>query len=158
MGTDEPAGDDVYQPEDTEVPADEGVLEHSDTLSDREADPYEEGWSPPEKPLGVGHRGTTANEQRERAPLAERLAEEVPDPLLDGDLSQDGDGIGDATDTDGEPWDGEVGRVRSGRLVALDEGAHTAVDGDVFARDVGVDGAAASAEEAAVHTVPDTEE
>lgn len=55
-------------------------------------------------------------------------------------------------DGDGEPWDGEVGTVRAGRLTRdldIDEPDSTAGE------DVGIDGAAASAEEAAVHIVAD---
>jgi hypothetical protein len=59
----------------------------------------------------------------------------------------DGDGIGDCVDTDGEPIDAEVGTRRSGRLVAGES--------DTIAHDVGVDGGAASAEEAAMHIVED---
>ncbi len=52
----------------------------------------------------------------------------------------------------------EVGTRRSGRLVAPDEGAHSDVDeSDLVAEDVGFDGAAASAEEAAIHVVDDEE-
>ena len=40
---------------------------------------------------------------------------------------------------------------RSGRLVAPDEGAHSDAESDAVARDVGIDGGAAGAEEAAVH-------
>ncbi len=65
----------------------------------------------------------------------------------------DGDGIGDAPDSDGEPVDHEVGTSRSGRLVAPDEGAHEDGESGLIATDVGIDGAAASAEEAAVHVV-----
>jgi len=39
--------------------------------------------------------------------------------------------------------------------VAPDEGAHSDTDPNLDATDVGIDGAAASAEEAAVHVVPD---
>ncbi|NHA70183.1 DUF5709 domain-containing protein, partial [Phycicoccus flavus] len=55
----------------------------------------------------------------------------------------------------GEDWlgDAEVGDDRSGRLVAPDEGAGTDVEKDLVSEDVGVDGAGASAEEAAVHVV-----
>lgn len=64
-----------------------------------------------------------------------------------------GDGLGDAEDTDGELYDDEVGTPRAGRLAEY--------DGDVgdyrylYAVDVGIDGGSASAEEAAVHIVPD---
>ena len=59
---------------------------------------------------------------------------------------------------DGENVGGpEVGEVRSGRLVAPDEGAHSDDEQELVAEDVGFDGAAASAEEAAVHVVDDDE-
>jgi len=47
---------------------------------------------------------------------------------------------------------------RSGRLVAPDEGAHDDDDQELFAEDVGIDGAAAGAEEAAVHVVDEDED
>jgi hypothetical protein len=43
-------------------------------------------------------------------------------------------------------------------LVDLNEGIGPDVEKDLLATDVGIDGAAASAEEAAVHIVPDDEE
>jgi hypothetical protein len=64
-----------------------------------------------------------------------------------------GDGLGDAADTDGEPWDDEVGDVRAGRLVASDEGFGEDTDEELYASDAGIDGGAASAEEAAVHVI-----
>ena len=64
----------------------------------------------------------------------------------------------DATDTDDEELDdGEVGEERAGRLVDPDEGLGEDTEKDLVADDVGIDGAAASAEEAAVHIVPDQE-
>lgn len=150
-------GDEVYQPgtpDDNEVPEDEGLLDPEDTLLDRGVDPYDEGWSPPDRPLGVGRTGTTAREQREGETLDQRLAEEVPDTGV-GVL--DDDGIGDASDTDGELRDDEVGDRRAGRLVAPDEGAHEDTEKDLLAWDAGIAGAGASAEEAAVHVVPDDE-
>jgi hypothetical protein len=51
-----------------------------------------------------------------------------------------------------------VGDDRAGRLVAPDEGTHEDDEEDLLADDVGIAGAAASAEEAAVHVVPGTEE
>jgi len=50
-----------------------------------------------------------------------------------------------------DPSDSLESDARSGRLVAPDEGAHEDDESNVFARDVGQDGGAASAEEAAVH-------
>ncbi|WP_433544086.1 DUF5709 domain-containing protein (plasmid) [Streptomyces sp. CA-294286] len=153
-------GDDVYQPDDAEeVTADSGILDPEDTLNDREADPYEEGWSPPERPLAVGRVGTTAEEQQEGESLDGRLAQEVPDPALDTPGGPEGDdGLGDLPGGAGEPVDDEVGDRRAGRLVAPDEGAREDAEKDMLANDVGIDGAAASAEEAAVHIVPDDAE
>ncbi|WP_435194226.1 DUF5709 domain-containing protein [Streptomyces sp. NRRL F-5630] len=148
-------GDDVYQPEATEEPGeDEAVqLDYEDTLLDPDVeDPLDEGYSPPERPLAVDKDGTALAESEERESLDQRLAEEVPDI---GDPQ--GDGLGDALDTDGELRDDEVGEDRSGRLVAPDEGLGPDTEKDLVASDVGIDGAAASAEEAAVHVVEDDE-
>jgi hypothetical protein len=51
--------------------------------------------------------------------------------------------------------DGEVGAERAGRLVDPDRGSGEDLEKDLVGTDVGIDGAAASAEEAAVHVVPD---
>jgi len=145
-------GDDVYQPDGSEIQEDAGPLEPEDTLDDRGIpEVLDEGYSPPERPFGVDQVGTTAAEQQEGESLDERLPRERPDIQVEAD-----DGLGDATDTDGELMDWEVGELRSGRLVAPDEGAHIREDGMV-GEDVGIDGGAASAEEAAVHVVEDTD-
>ncbi|MBO1332859.1 DUF5709 domain-containing protein [Streptomyces sp. VRA16 Mangrove soil] len=151
-------GDEVYQPGDPDAHEDEGILDVEDTLNDRGVDPYDEGWSPPERPLGVEHTGVTAAERLHGESLDERLAEERPDPVIDayealesGD--DDADGIGDLRGGEGEPVDLEVGGRRAGRLVAPDEGAHEDAEKDMLAADVGFGGGAASAEEAAVHLV-----
>ncbi|MFF9092788.1 DUF5709 domain-containing protein [Streptomyces sp. NPDC014776] len=142
-------GDDVYQPDPSDQREDTGVLDSEDTLEyDGVDDPLDRGWSPPERPWAVEHTGVTAAERRAGETLDQRLAEELPDPPV-----PDGDGIGDTDGTDGEPLDSEVGAVRSGRLVAPDEGAHEDEEAALVASDVGIDGAAASAEEAAMHIV-----
>ncbi|NEB78385.1 hypothetical protein G3I40_24635 [Streptomyces sp. SID14478] len=151
-------GDEVYQPGDPDAREDEGVLDAEDTLSDRGVDPYDEGYSPPERPLGVEHTGTTASEQRDGETLDERLSEERPDPVIDEyealeSDEDDADGVGDLPEGEGEPLDEEVGALRAGRLVAPDEGAHEDAEKDMLAEDIGIDGGAASAEEAAVHVV-----
>ncbi|MEV7427446.1 DUF5709 domain-containing protein [Streptomyces sp. NPDC091212] len=143
-------GDEVYQPDHAEIGEDQGILDSEDTLVDSGSDPFDEGWSPPERPLGVEHTGTTAAERLAGESLDQRLAEEVPDYAVPA-----GDGIGDLPYGEGEQLDDEVGDERSGRLVAPDEGAHEDAEKDMIASDVGIDGAAASAEEAAVHLVPD---
>jgi hypothetical protein len=103
------------------------------------ADPLEEGYSPPERPLGM----------RRELTLDERLVAEEPDREADTAW----DGIGDTRDTDGERVDDQVGTTRAGRLVSPDEDRPTEPEPDMVARDVGIDGAAASAEEAAMHVV-----
>ena len=58
-------------------------------------------------------------------------------------------------DLDGELIDEEVGDARAGRLTEEDDGVRLDTDAELFAHDRGIDGGAASAEEAAVHVVPD---
>ncbi|MEU9669901.1 DUF5709 domain-containing protein [Streptomyces bobili] len=142
-------GDDVYQPDASEIQDDAGLLDAKDTLeNDGVGDPLDRGWSPPERPWAVEHDGVTAAERRQGETLDQRLSEELPDLV-----TPDGDGLGDSDDTDGELLDNEVGAARSGRLVAPDEGAHEDEESALIATDVGIDGAAASAEEAAMHIV-----
>lgn len=151
--TDEAMGDEVYQPDGSEVQDDAGVLDASDTLDYRAGEEaLDEGYSPPERPWAVEHTGVTAAEARRGETLDERLAEEVPDLAV-----PEGDDLGDVWDTDGELLDGEVGDGRAGRLVAPDEGAHENTETDLFASDRGLDGAGASAEEAAMHVIPDAD-
>jgi hypothetical protein len=124
-------------------------LQPDDTLDERGVDDVlDEGMSPPERPSRQTAQGITAAEEAEGETLDERLAQEEPDPTAGIDHTGEGqeDGLLEGDDTD--PSDGlEFGDERAGRLVASDDG----VDGD--AEDAGIDGAAASAEEAAMHTV-----
>ncbi|MGW1160175.1 DUF5709 domain-containing protein [Streptomyces sp. NPDC002513] len=146
-------GDEVYQPDGSEVQDDVGLLDASDTLDYGGGDEsLDEGYSPPERPWGVQHAGVTASEQQRGESLDERLAEEVPDIGF-----PEGDDLGDAWDTDGELIDDEVGGERAGRLLAPDEGSHENTESDLFASDVGLDGAGASAEEAAIHLIADSD-
>ncbi len=118
-------------------------------------DPDEDaGWSPPERPWGVGAWGTTAREESAGEGLRGRLARELRDGGGDGDDDAEaGDGLGDTSDTDGELIDDEVGGRRAGRLVE-DDGSWDDEEPELHASDVGIDTGAASAEEAAVHVVP----
>lgn len=114
-----------------------------DNVPDRGLDdPLDEGYSPPEKWSPAEGFGNTADEQLEGETLEQRLAQEEPD--IDP-YAEEGENVGGP----------EVGAERSGRLVSPDEGAHEDRDGELLAEDVGIDGAAATAEEAAVHVVPD---
>ncbi|SFD45806.1 DUF5709 domain-containing protein [Streptomyces aidingensis] len=148
MSDEETEGDEVYQPQMEDVPDDAGPLETKDTLVQRGSEPIEEGYSPPERPFAVDDWGTTAREQREGEGLERRLSRELPEP----DTAPD-DGIGDLPDGEGEPRDTEVGDARAGRLVGYGGGSAPDTDAELSAADVGIDGGAASAEEAAVHLV-----
>ncbi|MEU7406827.1 hypothetical protein, partial [Streptomyces sp. NPDC044948] len=112
MGTD-PMADDAYQPTGTnEEQEDAAPLDLQDAVDERTYDDtLDEGYSPPEKPLGVTKHGTTAAEQHEGETLDERLAEEVPDVE-----APDGDGVGDEPGGEGEPVDPEEGVHRTGAV------------------------------------------
>jgi hypothetical protein len=143
----------IYGTDGTDPEEDSGVLEPEDTLDGTPGvrDVLDTGWSPPERPWAVEDWGTTEAEEEAGESLDGRLARELPDRLDD-----DGDGLGDTADTDGELIDDEVGDVRSGRLVLSDQDQEAGWFGEMFARDAGLDGAGASAEEAAVHVVPES--
>ncbi|MFT4200758.1 DUF5709 domain-containing protein [Gordonia sp. (in: high G+C Gram-positive bacteria)] len=112
-------------------------LQPGDMLADEElGDVLDRGYSPPDYPPHDYERGNDVHET-----LDERLAEEEPDTTADAD------------DQDASSY--EVGDQRAGRLVAPDEGAGPDVDEQLLATDVGVDGAGASAEEAAIHVIDD---
>lgn len=117
-----------------------------DSLTDGErvAEPLDEGYSPPEKWSAAQGYGNTPLEEEMGESLDQRLAQEVaePDPYVDA---------ANRPETVG----GEVGEERSGRLVAEDEGLAEDTEKDLVADDVGIDGAGASAEEAAVHVIDD---
>jgi hypothetical protein len=149
IGTDDTLGasDDVtpnesyhgYSVDDEDQPQSTG-----DSLSDsdRIAEPLDEGYSPPEKWSAAQGYGNTPLEEETGESLDQRLAQEVPE----ADPYQ-------AAAAEAEHVEGEVGQGRSGRLVAEDEGVAEDTEKDLVADDVGVDGAGASAEEAAVHTI-----
>ena len=140
----------IYGTDGTDPEEASGLLEPEDTLEDLHGvrDVLDTGWSPPERPWAVNDWGTTGAEESAGESLDGRLARELPDG---GD--DDGDGLGDASDTDGELVDDEVGEFRAGRLVDADDGGTRDTDDALWARDLGIDGAAASAEEAAMHIV-----
>jgi Family of unknown function (DUF5709) len=131
-----------------------GLLQPSDTLDEPGGvtDVLDTGWSPPERPWAVNDWGTTEREEGAGESLAGRLARELPEAQ-----DVDGDGLGDASDTDGELIDDEVGNRRAGRLVES-EALWGDTEPELHAHDVGIDGAGASAEEAAMHVVGDWDE
>lgn len=123
-----------YEPQpETPLLGESVQLDSQETLTgDPGEDPLDSGYVPPDRPVALDKYGLTAEEEQEGEPLADKLAAEEPE----------------------SEWT-EAGR--SGRLVAPDEGAHPDVEADMVARDEGVDGGAATAEEAAVHVVDDDE-
>jgi hypothetical protein len=122
-------------------------LQPQDTLDDRGVDDVlDEGISPPEELRGSKAKGVTPAEAREGETIDDRLRQEEPEVWEDAEAESGADIV------DG-PVGGEVGDQRSGRLLAPDEGAHEDVEKDLVAEDEGIDGAGASAEEAAVHTI-----
>ncbi|MFS0697341.1 DUF5709 domain-containing protein [Streptomyces nitrosporeus] len=148
-------GDDVYQPDGSDVdnrPTDE--LDPENVLDEPGLDDIlDTGYSPPEKPLGVSKYGTTGEEQLKGESLDQRIAQEVPedDPLRAAEESaEDGDAVEDAEPEDNGPEEDEAGDRRAGRIEAAGDPV-TSRDNRVLGRDVGIDGGAASAEEAAVH-------
>jgi hypothetical protein len=140
----------IYGTDGTDPEEASGLLEPGDTLDGDPGvrDVLDTGWSPAERPWAVDDWGTTEAEEAAGESLDGRLRRELPDRLDD-----EGDGLGDSSDTDGELLDDEVGDVRAGRLVDAGDGGTSDTDDELWARDEGIDGAGASAEEAAVHIV-----
>ncbi len=135
------------------------VLDASDTLDgDPGDDPLDRGVAAPQRWSAAIRHGTTAEEQQTGESLDELLAEEEPDVTGEvddepiGDLTEDEDAADE--DVDGLLLD-DGPDPRAGRLVAEDEGAHPDEEADLVARDTGIDGGAATAEEAAMHVVED---
>ena len=112
--------------------------------SDRVAEPLDEGYSPPEKWSAAQQYGNTPLEESMGESLDQRLSQEVPEPDPNEVAAREAEHV-----------EGEVGAERAGRLVAEDEGLSEDTEKDLVADDVGIDGAGASAEEAAVHVVED---
>jgi hypothetical protein len=110
-------------------------------------DPLDRGYSPPEKYSAAQGFGNTPYEEATGETLEQRVAQEEPEP----DPYEEAERLEAEEDLD----DGEVGAERAGRLVDPDRGVGEDSEKDLVGTDVGIDGAAASAEEAAVHIVPD---
>jgi hypothetical protein len=135
------------------------VLDASDTLDgDPGEDPLDRGVAAPQRWSAAMRYGSTAAEQQDGESLDQLLAKEEPDVAADVDDEPIGDLDGDE-DAGDEDVDGllldDGPDPRAGRLVAEDEGAHPDEEADLVARDTGIDGGGASAEEAAMHVVDD---
>ena len=118
-------------------------LQPQDTLDDRGVDDVlDEGISPPEELRGAKAKGVTPAEAVEGETIDDRIRQEEPEVWEEADAESDAESL------DG-PVGGEVGEARAGRLLSTDED----VEQDLIAEDEGIDGAGASAEEAAVHRI-----
>jgi Family of unknown function (DUF5709) len=158
-------GDETGKPKFTEY----GQEDASDTLEgDPGDDPLDQGIIAPDRWSAAGRYGTTADEEEAGESLDQLLDEEEPEPdpyAVAGDETGEDAGRETGGDTGGDtgedaaeapdatPAGGYSADPRAGRLVGEDEGAHLNADPDLVARDVGIDAGAASAEEAAVHTL-----
>src|SRR3712207_1368727 len=105
-------------------------LDTSDTLAGPagDGDALDAGYSPPDRPYALDDDELTVAGQRRRETLAERLAREVPEEV---------------------PVDAD----RAGRLADPEQYGALERSDAIEGWDVGIDGGAASAEEAAVHIV-----
>jgi hypothetical protein len=134
---------------------DDNQLQPEDTLIDRGIDDVlDEGFSPPEQPYGRGAFGPSEG-------MDQMLAEGEPDPAarINVWLDEDEQQRSDEAEQQAEfPESREVGGVRSGRLVAPDWGFGDDTEAELVAEDAGISGGAASAEEAAVHIIEDSEQ
>ena len=128
-----------YSVDDEDQPAAEDFLD-----SDLENE-MDRGYSPPEKLSAAQGWGNTPLEEAMGETLDQRLQQEEPEP----------DPYVAAAEEQEVLDDGEVGGERAGRLVDPDQGFGEDTEADLVADDVGIDGAAASAEEAAMHIVED---
>lgn len=133
--------DDSTPPDDESIDDNTPDPENELPTEDPDLDSLEAGIIPPDRWSPAQGFGNTPAEVLRGETLDQRLAEEEPDtpPTQVSDRWPQGP------------------QPRSGRLVAEDEGAHPDTESEAVARDVGVDGGAAGAEEAAVHIVPEEE-
>ena len=135
---------------------DEDQLQPEDTLDDGDLeDVLDRGYSPPDRaPKGYDDYPTEA-ERRRGESLDEKLAEEEPD--VDPYAEDDDDSDHEDENALDEQLGLDEADERTGRLVAPDAGLGEDTDKQEVALDVGIDGAGASAEEAAMHITREPE-
>lgn len=126
-------------------------LESGETLDGRPGtDGLDAGVVAPHRPFGLDDPDTTPAGQRERESIDDRLTREIPD-----------DTGGAATAPGPDVSEGEIaseaGQGRSGRLTAAEPDPDQWAGRSLAAEDVGISGAAASAEEAAMHDITEDE-
>jgi hypothetical protein len=126
-------------------------LESGETLDGQPGtDGLDAGVVSPNRPFGLDDPDTTPEGQRERETIDDRLTREIPD-----------DTGGAATAPGPELSEGEIGseagQGRTGRLTAAEPDPDQWAGRSLAAEDVGISGAAASAEEAAMHDLEEDE-
>lgn len=129
--------------EDDDTPEDDGVLDPADSLEtdDLRADVLDTGIDAGEGYRGSTRYGTTLAEEKRGESLDDLLAEQEPDPAPDLPWVDEN-----------QPEDlGRTQQRRAGRLSLPSEDPGSDEELDLVAIEAGVDGGAASAEEAAVH-------
>jgi hypothetical protein len=143
------------------------VLDTSDTLCGAPGDdPLDRGIATPERWSLAIRYGSTIDEQRSAGSIDRWLIQEDPDDSPDDDSRP----AGVSRDEDGVSWDenatdGDIDRLRAdagpdpraGRLITAADGTAVYLDTGVgqVARDAGIDGGGATAEEAALHLLAD---
>jgi hypothetical protein len=130
---------------------DQDQLQSQTNLEERGVDDaLDEGYSPPEKPSVLMREG-------EHDTMDARLSEEIPepDPYAETDQEQ---GLDDGVSDESDFLDLETGDERAGRLMDTNEGIGPDDEGSLFATDAGIDAGAATAEEAAMHIVPEDDQ
>ncbi|WP_433787036.1 DUF5709 domain-containing protein [Actinomycetospora sp. CA-101289] len=104
----------------------------------------------PNRPFGLDDPDTTVAGQREGDTLDDRLAREIPDDT-ESAAAAPGPEL-----SEGEIGS-EAGQGRSGRLTAAEPDPDQFAGRSLAAQDVGISGGVASAEEAAMHDIPEDE-
>jgi hypothetical protein len=141
--------------------ADFEVLGAADTLAGAPGDdPLDRGVITPERWSAAMKFGSTAAEQEAGQSLDELLSAEEPDisPEARVDGSADDGWDENATDDDIVRLARDAGPdPRTGRLTAAADGRIPIPSADHVAYDAGIDGGAATAEEAAVHLIMEEE-
>jgi len=142
-----------YSVDDEDQPGAEDTAEGLGADEQDPEDPLDPGYSPPERySAGQGY-GNTPWEEAHGESLEQRERQEIPEP---DPYAEAGRVPPETEDIDS----GEVGEERAGRLADPgqepgDAPADEDTERGLVGEDVGIDGAAASAEEAAVHVVPE---
>jgi Family of unknown function (DUF5709) len=141
--------------------ADFEVLDAADTLTGPPGDdPLDRGVVTPDRWSAAMRFGSTAAEQEAGESLDQLLAEEEPDISLEVGVDPD-----QADGWDENATEAEIRKLaedatadpRAGRLAPEDQDGFSIANADLVARDAGIDGGAATAEEAAIHLVIDDE-